>query len=168
MQLGNNCKSKISKHNCFNALPSNKITVLIHGRCKHIYLNLLLDACHLKTSTFWVSAHFRSLFMFHGITNLWNMTDPLHSGMKFTDTEIPACFGSCCSGFWQFVSSWSYSFPCCCSCSGRYLGNALCSRWAWSGQGKSTRRVCHYSVPNVKKLIRIVLETFLKSSVKAF
>jgi len=52
LQLGNNCKSKISKHNWFNTLPSNKIVELIHGRCKHNYLNLLLDACHLKTNMF--------------------------------------------------------------------------------------------------------------------
>lgn len=96
LQLGNNCKSKISKHNCFSTLPSNKIAVLIHGRYKLTYLNLLLGACHLKTRTFWVSAHFHSLFLFHDATDLWNMTDPFHAGLIITGTEIPACISGCC------------------------------------------------------------------------
>lgn len=58
LQLGNNCINKISKHNCFSNLPSNKITGLVHGRYKHIYLNLLLGACNLKPRTCWVSTHF--------------------------------------------------------------------------------------------------------------
>lgn len=99
LQLRNNCKTKISKQNSFSTLPSNKIAVLIHGRYKLIYLNLLLGACHLKTRTFGVSIHFHSLFVFHGITRHWSMTDPLGARLIITDTEIPACVSSCCSRF---------------------------------------------------------------------
>lgn len=72
LQLGNNCKSEISKHNCFTTLPSNKIAVLIHGRNKFIYLNIQLGDCHLKTRAFWVSAHFHNLLVFHYTADLWN------------------------------------------------------------------------------------------------
>ena len=73
--------------------------MLIHGRYKLIYLNLLLGACHLKLRTFWVSSHFHSLFMFHDFTSLCNTNDSLHEGLIVTNTEIAVCIGSCCLRF---------------------------------------------------------------------